>query len=239
MPKDYGFERYAEFRPTAFDTNIDIDREDWYVMPVNQNRDSGCLQKSNFNSFLKGLGGEKGWVEVHRFGHWANGWFEIIIVSPTAHKTLEKAYDMASALENYPILDDEDFSELEHEEEHDSWNSYGAKDFRKRVVSELESERDAEDCEEPADPRQRWCKNSGMDVDVCCCGDCIETREEWMQSLIDKVENLDNEQLRAMADYMGMTVEHHSDGVCFGHKKVWSIQDLIEAIDDVKETAEV
>jgi hypothetical protein len=115
------FERYGDHSPTAFDRNINIDDEDterskWFVMPVSRTRDSGPLDESNFHSFLDGLGGESETVEVHRFGHWGPGWYEIIIVSPEDEKALKSAYDMARSLENYPALDDQDWSNREWEE---------------------------------------------------------------------------------------------------------------------------
>lgn len=85
---------YAEFRPTAFDRRgafLDDDRRAWYVLPVTRTRDSGTFDQSNFETALRILGGESETCEVHRFGHWGPGWFEIILVHPertdrTAHR---------------------------------------------------------------------------------------------------------------------------------------------------------
>lgn len=72
--------RYSDFRPTQFDRHIHLEgREDWFVAPVFLNRDSTAAQIRRFNSTVKRLGGESDTVEVHRFGHWANGWFELIL----------------------------------------------------------------------------------------------------------------------------------------------------------------
>lgn len=51
--------------------------------------------------------------EIHYFGHWATD-FEIIIVRPgsAAHR---KAQSIVAALSDYPVLDESDFSEREHE----------------------------------------------------------------------------------------------------------------------------
>jgi hypothetical protein len=75
---------YSQYRPTGFDSRgLGLpDRQDWLVLPVIQTRDSGPLEQSNFASALKAVGGESETVEVHRFGHWGPGWFEIIIVAP-------------------------------------------------------------------------------------------------------------------------------------------------------------
>lgn len=123
-------QRYAEFQPTGFDARglnartmgaeDDEDRSEWRVLPVMQTRDSGCLDRSNFRSALRELGGEGEDVEVHRFGHWGPGWFEIIIVRPgsAAETTAE---EIANALEDYPVVSDEDHSALEWETAAEYW----------------------------------------------------------------------------------------------------------------------
>lgn len=117
MPAD--LQTYADFRPTQFDSHIELDgREDWLVAPVSRTRDSGCLDESNFAVALQSLGGESETVEVHRFGHWGPGWFEIVLVHPSREKEVR---DMVAALADYPVLSDEDFSERETEEANRVW----------------------------------------------------------------------------------------------------------------------
>lgn len=129
-------EKYSEFRPTCFDSAgafLD-DRQDWLVCPVSRTRDSGPFNESNFEAALKILGGESEEVEVHRFGHWGPGWFEIIIVAPGS-EAAKKAEEIEASLENYPVLDDEDLSRREYDGFLESWGCWGAKDFRKFLVS--------------------------------------------------------------------------------------------------------
>ena len=116
---------YSTFRPTGFDTAglaLD-DRQDWLVLPCSRNRDSDCLAESNFAAALKSLGGEGADVEVHRFGHWACGWFEVIIVRPCSEAEKE-ATRIEDALEDYPILDESDHSERELAEADRVWEQY-------------------------------------------------------------------------------------------------------------------
>lgn len=89
---------------------------------LTQNRDSDCLIRSNFRSALKVLGGEGDNVTIHRFGHWACGWWEALAVKQGTpeHDTASK---LADRLENYPVVDDEDFSALEQGEANDTWKS--------------------------------------------------------------------------------------------------------------------
>lgn len=85
------------------------------VVVVGHNRDSDILTKSNFSVALDLLGGESDNVQVSRFGHWGSGWFELILVNPKSLKHLKIAYDIHNKLEEYPVLDDADYSERESE----------------------------------------------------------------------------------------------------------------------------
>ena len=89
------------------------DREQWLLLPISQTRDSDALERSNFRVVLKDLGGESETLEVHRFGHWACGWYEIAIIAP---ERSGEANAWKRALNNYPVADDTDFSELEWED---------------------------------------------------------------------------------------------------------------------------
>jgi hypothetical protein len=91
----------------------------WFVL-VTRNRDSDCLTESNFRSALKALGGESETVEVHRFGHWACGWWEALCVKEGSEQ-FTIAQDIAEKLEDYPVVDEDDWSELEHEEASRVW----------------------------------------------------------------------------------------------------------------------
>lgn len=86
------------------------------VVVAGRNRDSDILEESNFEATLERLGGESKNVEVHRFGHWGCGWFELITVNPKATAKLRIAYEIKAALESYPVLDESDFCEREHEQ---------------------------------------------------------------------------------------------------------------------------
>jgi hypothetical protein len=124
--------RYGKFKPTAFDHHVEVDdRENWLVVPCAHNRDSEPLEESNFRSYLKALGDESKNVEVHRFGHWGPGWFEIIIINPDDPKIVAIAESIEAALADYPVVDEDDFSELENEVATEIWkNCY---DERQRI----------------------------------------------------------------------------------------------------------
>lgn len=121
-------ERYGDFQPTPFDSRSNFmafDREGldsiegWFIL-LGRNRDSDLLAESNFACALESLGGEGEDVQVHRFGHWACGWYELLLVRPDT-EACRKAEEIESALSDYPVLDDSDFSEREMEEANRIW----------------------------------------------------------------------------------------------------------------------
>lgn len=91
-----------------------MDKPDWIVI-VGQNRDSDIVEVSNFVSALELLGGESKHVVIGRFGHWGCGWFELILVNPKSTKHVKIAYGISQGLENYPIIDENDYYERENE----------------------------------------------------------------------------------------------------------------------------
>src|SRR5262245_6049769 len=115
---------YKAFRPTGFDaTGIGSTTHgigDFLVL-LARNRDSDLLTQSNFDCALQELGGESDTVQVHRFGHWACGWFELILIDPADEKATETAQEIEDSLADYPILNDEHHSELEFTEASRLW----------------------------------------------------------------------------------------------------------------------
>lgn len=129
--------RYSEFQPTGFDCKgLGIpDKQHWLVVPVSQTCDGEILERCNFNCALAILGGEHELCEVHRFGHWGPGWFEIIIIHPALESFAER--NIIEPLEDYPILDEEKFSEMELEEREEDWQNWAKYDFVRELKSLL------------------------------------------------------------------------------------------------------
>jgi hypothetical protein len=115
-------ETYSNYSPSAYDTEgLGLpERQDWYVVPCARNRESNCLAESNFAYALEAMGGEGDNVEIHRFGHWTCGWFEIIIVRPNTN-AYAAAREIEESLEDYSILDEEDYDKRQMEEAHSVW----------------------------------------------------------------------------------------------------------------------
>lgn len=75
--------QYSDFRPTSHDVKgLGLpNQQDWFVLPYIRTRDS---TPPAWNRILRRLKPAKaaGEVEIHKFNHWAVGWYEIIIASP-------------------------------------------------------------------------------------------------------------------------------------------------------------
>lgn len=99
----------------------DTDHKDMLVF-LGRNRDSDILQESNFTVALEALGGESETVQVHRFGHWACGWIELILIQPGT-EGVQLADDMLLRIEDYPVLDEEHYSSMEYHKVMDYWES--------------------------------------------------------------------------------------------------------------------
>ena len=123
-------------RPSAFDSFAnymgDIPSGEWVCL-LTRTRDAQTLTESNWRVALKMLGGESEEVEVHRFGHWACGWWEAVAVKKDTD-AYKKALVIEKSLENYPLLDDEDYNELQDEQAQEVWkNCFNAKDRIKYI----------------------------------------------------------------------------------------------------------
>jgi hypothetical protein len=109
--------RYSDWSPTQFDTrglNAD-DKQDWWVVGLIKTRDSACLDICNFDVALELLGSESDSVEVHRFGHWACGWFEIILVDSADKTKSDIAQSIEDKIKDYHILNEWELCDYEAE----------------------------------------------------------------------------------------------------------------------------
>ena len=126
---------YQDFAPTPMDRagmpvrgEEDPNKYDkWFVLPTMRTRDSGIAEESNWDAAIAALekrgdkqADEDGYDDFTTlsFGHWACGWFEIIVAKPLT-PAAKIAKDIDAALANYPLLDDEDYHKREANEHHD------------------------------------------------------------------------------------------------------------------------
>lgn len=125
---------YGDWRPTSFDSRgLGLpDRQTWRVLPMMQTRDSGVLERSNFRvavAALEAVDPDGAHHERHTFGHWGPGWVEIIVVNLDApDSVIEAVGGMVAALADYPILSEDDWSELEYETASAAWRVMSLRD---------------------------------------------------------------------------------------------------------------
>ena len=105
-----------------------------YFVFLSQNRDSDALTRSNFRSALAKLGGETGevWMEdlgkdidmilIVRESHFACGWVEWIAIHESNTAAIAIATQIESDLEQYPVVDESNWSEVESEECEQVWS---------------------------------------------------------------------------------------------------------------------
>lgn len=94
---------------------------EYYRSGFGRSRDSDCLEESNFNSALAALGGESETVQVVRESHWAVGWVEWIAIHESDDKAIAIAEGLNERRDDYPVLDEEDFSNRETESADEIW----------------------------------------------------------------------------------------------------------------------
>jgi hypothetical protein len=105
---------------TRPDSYMGAEWPDYYVF-LGQHRDSDPLARSNFECGLEALGGESDTVIVVRARHWAVGWCEFIGVHKNDARALETADSITAALSDYPVLNEDHFSQLEWSEAENYW----------------------------------------------------------------------------------------------------------------------
>ena len=145
---------FAEYRKQPdFGTSVDHDFDSWLIAPCGTNRDADTVQRSNFAEMCAELERIERAADtedesaemyaVHRFGHWACGWVELVIVRPGS-AAAEYAAECAERLESYPVLSDDGLSQLESDDAAESWKAYGADDFKRAMRDEFGERRAAE-----------------------------------------------------------------------------------------------
>jgi len=89
-----------------------------YYTILSKHRDSDCLTRANFDAMLNALGGESthsNGVIVTRASHWAVGYIDTIRIHSGASKKLKVADAIICRLANYPVVDEDLWSQYEDE----------------------------------------------------------------------------------------------------------------------------
>lgn len=112
--------------------------EGWFVF-LDRNRDSQLLTSHNFETALRELetlstdDAPDGDATVRAVSenHWACGWLEWIAIHESNAPALAKARELGKRLDDYPILDEESYSERESEAADEIWR--GCYNVRERA----------------------------------------------------------------------------------------------------------
>ena len=109
------------------------DYSNW-VCGVSTNRDAEALTRANYKAACNMIPEKDGMVEYRSCSHWACGWFEQIMVRihPSNVEALNCLAEILKGLEDYPVIDDQAFSDEEFEE----YSEY-AEQFKSDLVQAL------------------------------------------------------------------------------------------------------
>lgn len=120
------------------------DSENWCIV-YTHNRDSGTLTKSNALEIAEALQPfeDSGDITPEDHSHFLCGWvkgFAIRVRDGNGNITQAfAAYaELLERLEAYPILSEERTSQMESDDEIESWKSYGRWDFQRALLRSLE-----------------------------------------------------------------------------------------------------
>lgn len=86
--------------------------KDWF-MSIMTSCMCGLESESNYQVFLKRLGGLSDTVKEERVGFSGDGWYKFIAIHDSNKDALAKAEEMLQSIRDYPILDSDHLSELE------------------------------------------------------------------------------------------------------------------------------
>jgi hypothetical protein len=130
--------------------------KDWtgYFVIVSQNRDSGTLEKVNFETARKLLSKWEGeevnetapgdipcpqmQVTVASANHWGCGWIDSLMIHKDAPEAaLVEAAEIICSLADYPCLDDETLFQREDEEAAETWDNFTGEKEKVRVAKYL------------------------------------------------------------------------------------------------------
>lgn len=103
--------------------------EDYYSAGFGQSRDSDTLEESNFAVASEELlklnsdYGDETTVQIVRENHWAVGWVEWIAIHWSNIQAYQRALQLCEQTEDYPVLDEDHWSNLEYEKATSYWDS--------------------------------------------------------------------------------------------------------------------
>ena len=132
---------WKEFNSFGWGRQRELADADQWAIIYTSNRDSDCLDKSNesvINAALEPFtDGDDPDVVMESHSHWAVGYVDGFSVRVYRDGEITPAFAAYHALAvrhaNYPILDEDDYSNREWDEFCESWDSWGCGEFVKEL----------------------------------------------------------------------------------------------------------
>ena len=84
-----------------------------------KSRDADLLSQSNWRSIIKYLDEKKAIYSIIGASHWLCGYIDQILISPDNQESVDIGNQITKKLSEYPVFDDDDYSDLESEKAHE------------------------------------------------------------------------------------------------------------------------
>lgn len=130
--------KLKDWNPTSWDSRSNYmgtnDYDEWFVVPCILTRDACLIEESNWHIACERLRADKKpTVQIVRFGHWACGHYELILIDPCDHDSIVMAESMADDLKAYPILSEDHYSQLQQDAISKAMHDDYLPDFRSKI----------------------------------------------------------------------------------------------------------
>lgn len=111
---------WQHFKSFAWHDRHEVESPESWAIVYTHNRDSGLLDQSNADAIKERMAAFGEDVREESHGHWACGWVDglaIRVYGPNGQitKAFEEWCAIEEELENYPVLDEEDYCEREYD----------------------------------------------------------------------------------------------------------------------------
>lgn len=95
-----------------------------YYIVASTHRDADDIVSSNFSSIKKTLDDKEiVYIDI-RFNHWVVGWIEQLMIHEGDDIGLSVAEELNVSIEDYPILDDDDYNERRNDRVYEYYKEY-------------------------------------------------------------------------------------------------------------------
>jgi len=145
-----------------------LQRENWYSIAAAlcDYRGIDCKDHDNPSDLLPTVPDDNSddriMICISRASHWAVGWVETMLVHKSADKALMLCDSIHASLADYPIVDDDRLSEIESNDEQETWdNCQIGDDFVGAIQDRFGIEFDDPDSDKTRELFDRLCSDSG------------------------------------------------------------------------------